>query len=164
MASAYVQAAAPETNAGASRQLKVGRRGRDQYRSFLRFRLPAIGSASLTAAKVMVLQEARHGGSRPLTIDLYGVRSPWREAEVDWANRPSSDGAPTASVPTPPKPAWMEFNIDVLAAAWLAQSRANWGPFTSTDEDATALTFDMASRSTSPGKAGTIRVIIQGIT
>jgi acid phosphatase type 7 len=105
IADAHVSAAAPARNFGRARTLKAGPGARS--RTYLRFRVPALGRA---VAKASLQLYVVRGGGR---VSFHPVAATWPERRVTFRRAPAlGRAAATAGVPRPGR--WASFDVTPL--------------------------------------------------
>ncbi len=148
-----VSSLAPDENQSDRVDLWVGRHVYwGVYRSLLRFELdgvvPPPPGAGVWKATLLWYQKRRTGVKGLAFLDLYGLRDPWGEREVDWRTQPRHDSCPADSVVVPEaRNTWLQFDITALVRDWLVGRRPNHGLLLkSRDESMSVLSVSPSTR------------------
>ena len=143
----------PKRNYDTDYQIEIGKDGKNIYRTYIKYDLPALPDLSvITYANIKLIQNwsRRFGDDAPF-MNVYECKLPWDIKTINWENQPYSELSGKTVVDYTGFVSGMsaEYNLDItkIAKKWYEDGENNGLVLTSSDESVNEKTSFYASRN-----------------
>ena len=143
----------PKRNYDTDYQIEIGKDGKNIYRTYIKYDLPALPDLSvITYANIKLIQNwSRSFGDDAPFINVYECKLPWNIKTINWENQPYSELSGKTVVDYTGFVSGMsaEYNLDItkIAKKWYEDGENNGLVLTSSDESVNEKTSFYASRN-----------------
>lgn len=143
----------PKRNYDTDYQIEIGKDGKNIYRTYIKYDLPALPDLSvITYANIKLIQNwSRSFGDDAPFMNVYECKLPWDIKTINWGNQPYSELSGMTIVDYTKFVSGMsaEYNLDItkIAKKWYEDGENNGLVLTSSDESVNEKTSFYASRN-----------------
>ena len=143
----------PKRNYDTDYQIEIGNDGKNIYRTYIKYDLPALPDLSvITYANIKLIQNWSRGfGDDAPFMNVYECKLPWDIKTINWENQPYSELSGKTVVDYTGFVSGMsaEYNLDItkIAKKWYEDGENNGLVLTSSDESVNEKTSFYASRN-----------------